>query len=83
MSQQEVFEAWKRRKQRIEVPRGFADKVMIHIREDQPARAAADRATAFLQRMVAHRWAKAALIACAVPLGLARILLTLQLILFA
>ncbi len=36
MNRQEVFEAWKRHKQRIEVPRDFSAEVLDRLREAGP-----------------------------------------------
>ncbi len=83
MNRQEVFEAWTRRKEQIEVPPGFSAAVMGRIRENRPARRTPGRVLAALSRTAVRPWAKAAMIVLGVSLGLARILLTLQLILFA
>ncbi len=83
MNYQEVFEAWTRRKEQIEVPHDFSAEVMGRIRESRPARGTSGRVLAALNRIAVRPWAKAAMIVLGVSLGLARILLTLQLILFA
>jgi hypothetical protein len=83
MNRQEVFEAWKKRKQRIEVRRDFSSTVMTRLGESRRASGTPNRAAACLKQMVARPWAKAAMIVLGVSLGLARILITLQLILFA
>jgi hypothetical protein len=83
MNRQEVFEAWKRHKQRIEVPRDFSAQVLDRLRERRPAGEMSGRVLPFLAQWAARPWAKAALIALGVSLGLVRILLTLHLILFA
>ena len=83
MNRQEIFKTWRRRKERIEVGRDFSAEVMSRIREGRPAGGSPAWACHFLNQIGARPWAKAALIVVGVSLGLARILLTLQLILFA
>lgn len=83
MNRQEIFETWLRRKERIEVRRDFSAEVMSRIRESRAAGGTPARVRHFLNQMAARPWAKAALIVVGVSLGLARILMTLQLILFA
>jgi hypothetical protein len=83
MNRQEVFETWKRHKERIEVPREFSEAVMIRVRESRPTRGTSDRAFALLNQRAVRPWVKAAVVVIGVSIGLARILMTLQLILFA
>jgi len=83
MNRQEVFEAWKRRKEQIEVCHDFSAEVMRCIRGNRPASRAPGWILIALNRIAVRPWAKAAMIVLGVSLGLARILLTLQLILFA
>jgi hypothetical protein len=83
MNRQELFEAWKRHREPIEVPRDFAAKVMTRIERSQRTSKTPDRAWMFLRRIAMRPWAKAAVIVIGVSLGLARIVMTLQLILFA
>jgi hypothetical protein len=83
MNRQEVFEAWKRRREQIEVRRDFSAKVMTRIQESRLTGKTPDRVSMFLSRMAVRPWAKAAVIVIGVSLGLARIVMTLQLILFA
>jgi len=83
MNRQELFEAWKRRKEQIEVRRGFSDEVMMRLRESRATGETPDRISALLRQMAAHPWARAAMIAIGMSIGLARILMTVQLILFA
>jgi len=83
MNRQEIFEAWKRGKGQIEAHRDFSAEVMIRIRESRPAGGTSGWALIFLNRIAARPWAKAAMIVLGVSLGLARILMTLQLILSA
>jgi hypothetical protein len=84
MNHQEIFEAWKRHKEQIEASRDFSGKVMARIRESQVVRETPGRAlTSCLGRWAARPWAKAAMIAIGVSLGLVRIVMTLHLVLFA
>ena len=83
MNRQEVFETWKRCQGQIEVPRDFAAEVMTRIEESRLKGKTPDRVSIFLSRIAMRPWAKAALIVLGVSLGLARIVMTLQLILFA
>jgi hypothetical protein len=83
MNRQEVFEAWKKRKGQIEVRPDFSAQVMNRIRTSRPSKGTPAWTFLVLNQIAARPWAKAALIAVGVSLGLARILLTLQLILLA
>jgi hypothetical protein len=83
MNRPEVFEAWKKRRAQIEVHRDFSAEVMSRLRESRPAGGTPGRALTFLTQWAARPWAKAAMIVFGVSLGLVRIVLTLQLILFA
>jgi hypothetical protein len=82
MNHREMFEIWKRRRERIEVSIGFPERVMAHLKEC-PAPRQASASASLLRRMVARPWAKAAAIVLGVLLGLVRIVLTLDLILRA
>jgi hypothetical protein len=81
MNRQEIFKAWKRRREQIEVPRDFSAKVMTRLQESRLPGKMPDRVSMFLSRMAMRPWAKAAIVVVGVSLGLARILMTLQLIL--
>ncbi len=84
MNHREMFEIWKRRRERIEVSPDFPERVMAHTKERQaPRPAAAVTSVSLLRRMVARPWAKAAVVVLGVLGGLVRILLTLDLILRA
>ena len=84
MNRREMFEIWKKRRERIEVRTGFAEQVMARLKERRGPRPASAGAWALgLRRMIARPWAKAAVIVVGVLLGLARIILTLDLILRA
>ncbi len=83
MNRDEIFAAWKRRKEHIEVRPDFSADVMRRIRRSRPAHSMPDRIRIALKQIAVRPWAKAAAIILGVSLGLARILLTLQLILFA
>ena len=83
MNRQKVFETWKRRQEQIEVRRDFSAEVMARLQESRRTSKTPDRASMFLSRMAMRPWAKAAVIVIGVSLGLARIVMTLQLILFA
>jgi hypothetical protein len=84
MNHREMFDIWKRRRERIEVSIGFPERVMAHLKECQAPRPASAAASASLLRwMVARPWAKAAVVVLGVLLGLVRIVMTLDLILRA
>jgi len=83
MNRQEVFEAWKRQKGQIEVRHDFSAGVMRRIRESRPTSGERDRMSLFLSQRAVRPWARAALIVIGGFIGLARILMTLQLILLA
>jgi hypothetical protein len=84
MNQREMFDGWKKRRERIEVSVGFPERVMAHLKERQASRQASAAASAsLLRRMVARPWAKAAVIVLGVLMGLVRIIMTLDLILRA
>jgi hypothetical protein len=83
MNRQELFETWKRRKEQIEVRRDFSAEVMTRIQKSRPTGKTPGWASTFLSQMAVRPWAKAAIVVIGVSLGLARIVMTLQLILFA
>ncbi len=81
MNPHEVFKIWKTRKAQGDVGREFTDRVMIAIRRRDAARVIGPAAR--LRGIVARPWAKAAVLIMGVLLGLARIIATVHLILFA
>ncbi len=81
MNPQEVSEVWKARKSQADVDREFTDRVMIAIRRREEARLSGPAAR--LRGIVARPWAKAAALILGTLLGLARIIATVHLILFA
>ena len=83
MNRQELFEAWKRRKEQIEVRRDFSAEVMTRLQESRRTSRTPDRVSRFLRQIAVRPWAKAAIIVLGVSLGLTRIVMTLQLILLA
>ncbi len=84
MKQQEMFEAWKKHREKANVSPGFAERVMTRLREGQAApHAPAATSLSRLGRILSHRWAKAAVIILGVLAGLVRIAMTLDLILRA
>ena len=84
MNRREMFETWKRRRERIEVSIGFPERVMAHLNERRAPRPASAGAWASgLRRVMARPWAKAAVVVLGVLLGLVRIVLTLEVILRA
>ncbi len=81
MNPQEVFEVWKARKAQGDVDREFTDRVMMAIRRREAARVIGPAAR--LRGIAARPWAKAAALILGTVLGLARIIATVHLILFA
>jgi len=81
MNPQEVFDVWKARKSQGDVGREFTDQVMVAIRRREATRAIGG--LVLLRHMTARPWAKAAAIVIGALLGLARIIATIHLILFA
>jgi len=81
MNPQEIFDAWKVRRSQDDVSREFTDRVMAAIRRRHATRAIGDWAS--LQYLAARPWARAAAIIVGTLLGLARIIATVHLILFA
>ena len=81
MNPQEIFDAWKARKSQGSTGREFTDRVMTAIRRREATRVV--RGLAPLWDMAAQPWAKAAALIMGILLGLARIIATLHLILFA
>jgi hypothetical protein len=82
MNHQEMFNAWKRRKERIEVSTAFPEQVMARVREHRAAgQTSVAVSTSLLGRIAARPWAKAAVVTLGVLFGLARIAVTLDLIL--
>ncbi len=81
MNPQEVMEAWKARKTQGDTGREFTDRVMIAIRRRETARLIGPATR--LRKIVARPWAKAAALILGTLLGVARIIATVHLILFA
>jgi hypothetical protein len=80
MNHQEIFKTWKRHREQIKVSHDFSASVMARIRESR----ATHRAwISLLGPWAVRPWARAAMIAMGVSIGLARIVMTLQLVLFA
>jgi hypothetical protein len=80
MNPQEVFDAWKARRSKDDVCRKFADRVMVAVRRREATRVGS---LAPLRDMAARPWARAAALIVGTLLGLARIIATVHLILFA
>jgi len=81
MNPQEIFDAWKAQKSQDGVSREFADRVMAAIRRRETTRVVGGLTP--LRDIAAQPWAKAAAIIVGTLLGLARIVATVHLILFA
>ena len=81
MNPQEIFDAWKGRRSQNNVSREFADRVMAAIRRRETTRVIGRLAP--LRDIAARPWAKAAAMIMGTLLGLARIIATVHLILFA
>ena len=81
MKPQEVVEVWAARKAQGDVSPEFTDRVMAAIRRRETTRTTGRLAP--LRRLAAQRWAKAAALILGTLFGLARIVGTLHLILFA
>ena len=81
MNPQEVFDAWKAWKSHGDAGREFTDRVMVAIRRRETTRVVGGLAP--LREIAARPWAKAAALIMGTLLGLARIIATLHLILFA
>jgi hypothetical protein len=84
VNHQELFEVWKKRGEKIDVSPGFSQRVMARLREGRAApHAPALASPSRLGRILARRWAKAAVVLLGVLAGLVRIAMTLDLILRA
>ncbi len=84
MNHEEMFNTWKRHKERIEVSPDFPEQVMAHLGEGQaPRQASAAASVSLVRRVVARPGAKAAIVILGVLAGLLRIVVTLDLILRA
>ncbi len=84
MNRRDLFNTWKQHKEKVEVSRGFSERVMTHVGEREVARrASAATSISRLKQMAARPWAKAALVILGVLIGLVRIVMTLDLILRA
>ena len=81
MKPQEVFEVWKARKAQDDVGREFTNRVMVAVRRQETTRVIGGMAP--WRAIAARPWAKAAALIMGTVLGLARIIATLHLILFA
>ena len=81
MNPQEIFDAWKAQKSQDSVGPEFTDRVMVAIRRRETTRVFGGLAP--LQAIAARPWARAAAMIMGTVLGLARIIATVHLILFA
>jgi hypothetical protein len=81
MNPQEIFDSWKAWKSQDGVGREFTERVMAAVRRREATRAIGDLTPR--RSVVAQRWVKAAVLLVGTLLGLARIMATLHLILFA
>lgn len=81
MKPQEVFKVWKVRKAQDNVDPEFTDRVMAALRRRETARVSGPLAP--LRQIAARPWAKAAALILGTLLGLARVIATVHLILFA
>jgi anti-sigma factor RsiW len=80
MNPQEIFDAWKAQKSQDDVSRQFTDRVMAVVQRREARR---DAGPALLRGIATRPWARAAALIVGALLGLARIIATLHLILFA
>lgn len=84
MNRQDLFNIWKKHKEKVEVSRGFSERVMTHVaRRAVARRASVTTSTSRLKQMTARPWARAAIVILGVLIGLVRIVMTLDLILRA
>ena len=81
MNPREVFEVWKAQKSQGDVGREFTDRVLVALRRREATQVIGGLAP--LQDIAAQPWAKAAAVILGTLLGLARIIATVHLILFA
>jgi hypothetical protein len=84
MKPEEIYETWMRSKKQIKVSRDFSQRVMTLVGQyEQRRKHALACIVTSGERISAHPLAKAAVIAVGTGLGLVRIIVTLQVILFA
>jgi hypothetical protein len=81
MKPQEIFDVWKAQRSHDDVSREFTDRVMATVRLREAMRSIGGLAG--LRDIAARPWAKAAALVLGTLLGLARIIATIHLILFA
>lgn len=84
MNRQDLFNTWKGHKEKVEVSRGFSERVMTHVAgREVTQRASVTTSTSWLKKMAGRLWARAAIVILGVSIGLVRIIMTLDLILRA
>ena len=84
MKSQEIYRAWKRARQQVDIRPEFSAELMDRITRCQVRRATSwSGLRARMERMAARPWAKAAAIGIAALIGVGRALLTLHVLLFA
>ncbi len=82
MNHREMFDIWKERREKIGPSTDFPERVMAQIRECRPARPiSVATSVSLVGRMAARPWVKAAVVVLGALFGLARIAVTLDLIL--
>lgn len=83
MKNEDMYRAWTQSRQRIDIDRGFSERVMDRIARDEVRSAGRSRRWVLTERMCTASWAKAAAVGFATLIGIARALLTLHVLFFA
>ena len=83
MKNEDMYRAWTQSRRRIDIDRGFSERVMDRIARDEAKSAGRSSRWGPTERMCTAPWAKAAAVGFAALIGVARALLTLHVLFFA
>jgi len=78
MKHEEIYDAWKKKKNEIDASPGFGERVMNQIHHYEQQRRIGLFSREFFTALLAHRFAKAAMIAGGLVIGICRILFVIR-----
>lgn len=78
MKNKDMYRAWTQSRRRVDVDRGFSERVMGRIARDETRSAGRSSSWVLIERMGAASWAKAAAVGFAALISVVRALLTLH-----
>jgi len=83
MKSEEIYETWKKRKSRIEIGKGFSDRVMNQIHQyEREKRASLYDVHHLIEFISSHPLAKAGVVVAGALIGFVRVAFTVHILLF-